>query len=117
MARGGWVYVGGRAGNKPPPSERMGIAVACERFIAEVLTPRFLPEIRPTEFNTRYRSDDPCSYAPEFDAPFARLEYVNRDHFDLSWHRHTGEWVRLFEYIPLTEALHLIESEPFFQPC
>ena len=87
----------------------MGIGVACERFIAEVLTPRFLPEIRPTEFNypiaiygkwhgnkyrfiTRYRSDDPRSYAPEFDAPFARLEYVNRDHFDLSWHRHTGEW-------------------------
>ena len=23
----------------------------------------------------------------------------------------------LFEYMPLTEALHLIESEPFFQPC
>ena len=128
------MYVGGRAGNKPPTSEKMGIGVACERFIAEVLTPRFLPEIRPTEFNypvaiygkwhgnkyrfiTRYRSDDPRSYTPEFDAPFARLEYVNRDKFDLSWHRHTGEWFRLFEYLPLTEALHLIESEPYFRPC
>ena len=59
--------------------------------MAEVLRPRFLPEIRPTRFNypvailgkwhgnkyrflTRYRSDDPRSYAPEFEAPFARVE-------------------------------------------
>ena len=78
MARGGWVYVGGRAGNKPPPAEKVAITAACEKFITEVLRPRFLPEIRPTEFNyavaiygkwrgnkyrfiTRYRSDDPRS--------------------------------------------------------
>lgn len=134
MARGGWVYVGGRAGNKPPPAERAVIAAACETFIAEVLIPRFLPEIRPTEFNypiaihgkwhgnkyrflTRYRSDDPRSYVPEFDAPFARLEYISRDRFDLSWHRHTGEWFCLFQRLSLAEALHLIEGEPYFVPC
>ena len=111
MARGRWVYVGGRAGNKPPQAEKVAIIAACEKFIAEVLRPRFLPEIRPTAFNypvaidgkwhgnkyrfiTRYRSDDPRSYEPEFVAPFARLEYVSRDCFDLSWHRHTGEWSR-----------------------
>jgi len=78
LARGRWVYVGGRAGNKPPPAEKVAITAACEKFITEVLRPRFLPEIRPTEFNyavaiygkwrgnkyrfiTRYRSDDPRS--------------------------------------------------------
>jgi len=135
MARGGWVYVGGRAGNKPPPGEKSVITAACEAFIADVLKPRFLPEIRPrTEFNypidiygkwhgnkyrfiTRYRSDDPHSYEPEFDAPFARIEYIRRDCFDLSWHRHTGEWLCMFERLSLTEALKMMESTPHFTPC
>jgi hypothetical protein len=95
------MYVGGRAGNKPTPAEKAAIAAACERLIAEVLQPRFLPEVRPSamfnypvgiqgkwhgnkyRFCTRYRSDDPASLAAEFDAPFARLDYVSRDCFDL----------------------------------
>jgi hypothetical protein len=135
MARGGWVYVGGRAGNKPSPGEKSVITAACEAFTADVLKPRFLPEIRPTtehnypidiygkwlgnkyRFITRYRSEHPRSYKPEFDAPFARIEYVSRDRFDLSWHRHTGEWLRMFEYLSLAEALHMIESTPHFMPC
>jgi hypothetical protein len=134
LARGGWVYVGGRAGSKPPPVEKVAITAVCEKFITEVLRPRFLPEIHSTAFNypiaidgkwhgnkyrfiTRYRCDDPRSYEPEFEAPFARLEYVSQDCFDLSWHRHTGEWLCLFQRQSLAEALHLIESEPHFEPC
>jgi hypothetical protein len=135
VARGVWVYVGGRGGNKPSPNEKGTITAACDKFIADVLVPRFLPEIRPSEkfnypialcgkwhgnkyrFFTRYRSDGPRSAAPEFDAPFARLDYVSRDLFDLSWHRHTGEWVCVFQRLSLAEALHLIESEPYFAPC
>jgi len=135
MARGVWVHVGGRPGNKPSQSEKAAITGACERLIAEVLRPRFLPEIRPSErfnypvaiagkwhgnkyrFFTRYRSDGANSLAAEFDAPFARLDYVRRDCFDLLWHRHTGEWHRLFERLSLAEALDLIASEPYFHPC
>jgi hypothetical protein len=134
MARGGWFYVGGRGGKRPSASGKSVITSACERFIAEVLKPRFLPEIRPTEFNypiaiygkwhgnkyrfiTRFRSDDPRSYEREFEAPFARLEYVSRDIFDLSYHRHTGEWFCLFEHVSLAEALDLIASDLHFQPC
>ena len=134
MARRVWVYVGGRAGSKPPSAEKAAITVACERLIAEVLRPRFLPEIRPFTFSypvaiegkwhgnkyrffTRYHSDDPHSLATEFDAPFARLDYVSRDCFDVLWQRHTGEWHRVFERLSLTEALHRIASEPYFQPC
>jgi hypothetical protein len=134
MARGGWAYVGGRAGNKPSVGEKSLITTAREKFITGVLRPRFLPEIRPTKFNypiaiygkwhgnkyrliTRYRSDDPRSYEPEFEAPFARIEYVGRDLFDLSYHRHTGEWFCIFQRVSLVEALHLIESDSHFWPC
>jgi hypothetical protein len=57
-------------------------------LIADVLLPKYLPEVTPSEFNypiygkwhgnkyrfiTRYRSDQPSSFTPEFEAPFARL--------------------------------------------
>jgi hypothetical protein len=133
MSRGQWVYVGGRAGNKPPETEKAAIIAACNRFIAEVLKPRFLPEIRPTKFNypidiygkwhgnkfrfiERFRSDSPDAIEPEFDAPFARLEYVGRDRFDLSYHRHTGQWWCLYQFIPLAEALQLMEEDGHFHP-
>jgi hypothetical protein len=41
-----WVRV------KPlAPNDKAAIDVVCRRFIAEILKPRFLPEIRPTRFN------------------------------------------------------------------
>lgn len=135
MARRVWVYVGGRAGDKPQPAEKAVITAACERLLAEVLRPRFLPEIRLSvrfnypvaidgkwhgnkyRFFTRYRSNDSDSRAAGFDAPFARLDYVSRDCFDVLWHRHTGEWHRVFARLSLAEALYRIASEPYFQPC
>jgi hypothetical protein len=47
----------------------------------------------------------------------ARLEYVSRDRFDLSYHRHTGEWYCLYQRITLNEALALIADGMHFQPC
>ena len=134
MVRGHWVYVRSRLGNKPRAHEKIAITTACERLIAAVLLPKYLPQITPTEFNypvaiygkwhgnkyrfiTRYRSDQPVSITPEFEAPFARLEYVSPDHFDLSYHRHTGEWYRLYQRITLDEALALIADGMHFQPC
>ncbi len=134
MARGGRVRAGGGGGTRPSPGERTAIAAACAAFIADVLKRRFLPAVRPTEFNypiaihgewhgdryrflRRYRSDDPRSGEPEFDARFARLDHVSRDLFDLSWHRHTGERVRHFPRVSLAAALHLIETGTYFEPC
>jgi len=103
-------------------------------LIADVLLPKYLPKVTPTEFNypiaiygkwhgnkyrfiTRYRSDQPDSFTCEFEAPFARLEYVSPDRFDLSYHRHTGEWYCLYQQITLNEALALIADGMHFQPC
>jgi hypothetical protein len=43
--------------------------------------------------------------------------HVSRDRFDLSYRRHTGELLCIFQRVLLTEALDLIESEPHFRPC
>ncbi len=134
MARGQWVYTGGRKGNKPPEREKRAITTACEALIEDVLKPRFLPEIRPTEFNycvdilgkwhggkyrfiQRFRNDDPQRYIePEFESPFARIEYVGRDRFDLSWFRHTGQWWTVHRGVTLDEALNLLETDGIFHP-
>src|ERR1700709_68026 len=68
--------------------EKARVTAACEHLIAEFMKPRFLPEIRPTEFNypvdilgkwrgaqyrfiQRYRSGFPDNLGEEFGAPFA----------------------------------------------
>ena len=126
--------VGARAQNKPSDAEKRAITAACERFIEDVLKPRFLPEIRPTEFNycidifgkwhsakyrflQRYRNDRPDRYAErEFVSPFARLTYVGRDRFDLSYFRHTEQWWPVDRGVTLDEALALLEMKGIYHP-
>lgn len=117
--------------------EKSAIAVACERFIAGTLKPRFLPEIRPTEFNypamilgkwrgskysfiLRYRSGFSENVGEEFDSAFTRLDHIEESigesRFDVMWHRHTGQWFRMHSSVTLEEALRLIETEPLLQP-
>ena len=113
--------------------EKATIAATCQRFIDEVLKPRFLPSIRPTEFNypvdilgkwhgdryrflQRYRSGFPENLGEEFDSPFTRLDWVSRDRFDIQWHRHTGTWFRLYRDLSLVEALNTIETDGLLHP-
>mgnify|MGYP001809939229 CR=1 FL=1 len=113
--------------------DKAAVAATCERFIAEVLKPRFLPEIRPTEFNypvditggwrgsrysfiQRYRSGFPDNQGQEFDSAFARLDHISGDYFDLMWHRHTGRWLLLCANVTLEKALRLIETENLLWP-
>ncbi len=133
MTRGRWTYQRVRAGRTPPESEKRVIGEACQAFIERVLKPRFLPKIRPTPFNypidifgkwhggkyrfiQRYRSDRDDAFEPEFDSPFARLEYVSRDRFDLSYFRHTGRWWTVYRGVSLAEALSILETEGIFHP-
>jgi hypothetical protein len=119
-------------------AEKADIAAACNRFIAEVLKPRHLPEIQPTPFNypvdlhgkwrgskfsflTRYRSGFPDNAGEEFDATFARLDHVEQCvddiRFDVMWRRHTGQYWPLHREVLLAEALRLVETEPHLRPC
>ena len=76
-----WVRV-----KRLSPEEKAAIAASCERFTAEFLKPKFLPEISPTAFNypiaifgkwrgsrysfiIRYRSGFADNAGEEFDSP------------------------------------------------
>ncbi|MDF3214098.1 MULTISPECIES: hypothetical protein [Mesorhizobium] len=112
--------------------EKLAIATDCERFIADVLKPRFIHgqldrldhpldifgKWRGSKygFSARYRSDD----GEEFNTAFARLDHVEEHlaetRFDLMWYRHTGAWWRLHAAVTLDEALRLIAADSRLQP-
>jgi hypothetical protein len=69
-------------------AEKSAVTAACQHLIDDFLKPRFLPTIRPSQFNypvdilgkwhgtkyrfiQRYRSGFPENLVEEFDAPFA----------------------------------------------
>jgi hypothetical protein len=131
--RGQWVF---RTSGPAPASfkrDKPLIDAACHRFIDEVLKPRFMQEIRPTQFNypidicgrwhgtnfrfiQRYRVRPPNPDEEEFDAPFARLEYCSTDRFGLSYFRHTEEWWPLCREVSLAKALTLMQENELLWP-
>jgi hypothetical protein len=114
-------------------AEKQRILAACEAFIRDVLKPRFLPRIEPTKWNypvdihgvwaggryrfvQRYRSGMEHNRGEEFDAPFARIDRMGPNRFDIYWMRHTGKWWRLYTGKTVTEALHILESDGVLHP-
>lgn len=67
-------------------------------------------------FLQRYRSGFPDTLGEEFDSPFARLDWIDRDRFDIQWFRHTGTWHRLYRDVSLTEALKILETDGILHP-
>ncbi len=117
----------------PDETEKRAIIAACEALIRDVLKPRFLPAIRPTEWNyvvdihgawaagryrfmQRYRSGMADNRGEEFDASFARIDRVGPDRFDIYWMRHTGKWWRLHADVTLAEALRILGSDSVLNP-
>jgi hypothetical protein len=117
--------------------EKSVIGQRCERFIVERLTPRFLPEIRPTQWNypvalhgkwrgskfsftIRYRSGWDDNAGEEFDSAWVRLDHaeecLTETRFHIMWHRHTGQWFPYHASATLEEALRMIETDPILQP-
>lgn len=113
--------------------EKQAIVTACETFIQNVLKPRFLSEIRPNEWNytvdlhgawrasgyrfiQRYRSGMSHNRGEEFDAPFAKLDRIGPDRFDIYWMRHTGKWWRLYTNVTLAKALLILEADELLHP-
>ena len=114
-------------------AEKSAVTAACQHLIDDFLKPRFLPTIRPTQFNypvdilgkwhgtkyrfiQRYRSASRRISAKSSTRTFARLDWINRNHFDLQWHRHTGEWFCLHRSLTLTEAIDTLRSEGLLHP-
>ena len=115
-------------------TEKAAIVAACDAFVRNVLKPRFLAEIRPTAWNypvdirgdwrggryrfiQRYRSGFAENRGEEFDAPFARLDRMGPNQFDVYWMRHNDTWWPLHRNVTLREALALIETDEILHPC
>src|SRR5262249_31477483 len=81
-------------------ADKSSVMAACQQLIDDFLKPRFLLAIRPTQFNycvdilgkwhgtkyrfvQSYRSGFPENFGEEFDAPFARLDRISRNRFDI----------------------------------
>lgn len=118
------------------PQDKADIGATCERFIAEVLKPKFLPGIKPTEYNypvdilgkwrgssysfiVRFRSGFSDNAGEEFNAGFARLDHAPGGAeflFNVMWHRHTGQWWPVYHSVKLEEALKAIETDVILRP-
>ncbi len=118
------------------PEAKADIAASCERFIAEVLKPKFLPEIKPTQWNypvdisgkwrgskysfiMRWRSGFPDNAGEEFEDGFVRLDHAPGGaeyRFNVMWHRHTGQWLPVYPSLTLEEALQAIETYDLLRP-
>ncbi|MBD5657792.1 MAG: hypothetical protein IAI50_21840 [Candidatus Eremiobacteraeota bacterium] len=113
--------------------EKTAVTAACQDLIEGFLKPRFLAAIRQTEFNypvdilgkwhgtkyrfvQRYRSGFQDNLGEEFDSPFARLDWIGRDRFDIRWHRHTGEWYLLHCNLSLADAIDTLKSNGILHP-
>ncbi len=64
----------------------------------------------------RFKSEHPDRIADEFESPFVRLEYLDKDSFTFSYLRHTGSWHIVDQRISSNECKDLILSNPNFQP-
>src|SRR5437588_4489697 len=67
-------------------------------------------------FCSKYCCPGPNAIAPDFEAKFIRMGYLGSNRFDLSFMRHTGQWVTLYSDLSLDECLAAIRDEPLFFP-
>jgi len=67
-------------------------------------------------FISTYRSPGPHAISPTFEMKFAKMEYVRNAKFALSFMRHTGHWIRLYDALSVDECLKAIQDDPWFQP-
>jgi len=44
------------------------------------------------------------------------MEYVGNGKFALSFMRHTGQWVELYDAVSVDECLKATRDDPWFQP-
>jgi hypothetical protein len=67
-------------------------------------------------FVSIYACPGPNALSPAFESKFARMELVGDGKFALSFMRHTGEWVGLYDTISVDDCMKAIQDDPWFVP-
>ncbi len=67
-------------------------------------------------FVSIYACPGPNALSPTFESKFARMEPLGDGAFALSFIRHNGEWVELYDAILLDDCMRAIRDDPWFVP-
>ena len=130
-----WLF-GPSSAPKPKVPELVKIEVkqVCDELVESVLKPRNIdPDTKEERFNyivdiftkwyrnyfyfcAKYHSPGPNAIEPFFETKFARMEYVGRDQFNLSYMRHTTKWWEVYPDMSLDECIEAIRDDPLFTP-
>lgn len=113
---------------------KIEVKQVCDEFVESVLKPRSI-DTDPHEdrfnyivdiytkwyrnylhFYAKYRCPGPNAIEPFFEIKFARMEYVGRDRFNLSYMRYTGKWWVIYPDMSLDECIEAIRDDPLFTP-
>ena len=90
----------------PPPDERFN-------YITDITT-KWLGS--KCYFISTYACPGPNAISPTFEDKFAKMEHVGNARFNLSFMRHTGQWVQLYDRLTVDECLKAIQDDPWFVP-
>ncbi len=117
-----------------PESIKAELAAKAMHLIKNVLKPRHVLPPKPDAkfnyitdlggkwnrgyfyFTTSYACPGPNALSPSFESKFARMEYGGDGKFALSYLRHTGAWLEIYEGLSMDECLKAIQDDPWFQP-
>jgi len=106
------------------------VATKAEALIETVLKPKYVqPPPKDAQFNhivdimTKWLGSK-CYFVSiyrtpsrdTFETKFARMEFVGADRFNLSFMRHTEQWVELYAGQTVDECLKAIKDNPWFVP-
>ena len=67
-------------------------------------------------FFSIYACPGPHALSPTFESKFARMESLGNGKFALCFMRHTGEWVGIYDSLPVEECMKAIQDDPWFVP-
>ncbi len=67
-------------------------------------------------FYSKYCSLSPNAISPFLETKFARMEYVGNDLFNLSYMRHTGQWLEIYTGLSVDECLAAVKDDSHFLP-
>ena len=94
--------------NIKPPPEDMAF-----NYVVDIYTKWYRNYLY---FCATYANPRPTAIASHFEIKFARLEYVEKDRYHLSYMRHTGKWWEVYPDLSLDECLTTIKDDPLFMP-
>ena len=129
-----WMIRPAKKSNALPDTLKAKVEAKARDLIEKVLKPKHVQPLRQGEqinyltdigakwyrnyfyLVSTYTCPSPHALSPTFESKFARMEYLGNAKFALSFMRHTGEWVGLYDALSVDECMKAIQDDPWFQP-